>query len=132
VGRHPRPDRVEPCRHDLGELRPSGQDEGEGPRPEEIGEAADPEVVGVGHPAEIRGVGQVNDQRVEGRTGLDLEDAGDGAGIEGICAETVDRLGRKGDEGAVPEEPGPLGDGRGVVGGEDAPPHTTSGAERPG
>jgi hypothetical protein len=55
------------------------------------------------HSFHLGRVGQVDDQGVEGRPRLGLEDPGDRIGIEGVGPQAVDRLGGKGDEPTVLE-----------------------------
>jgi hypothetical protein len=52
----------------------------------------------------------VDDERVEPRPALDLEDARNRQGIAGVGAETVNRFGRKGYESAPANDFRRLGD----------------------
>jgi hypothetical protein len=50
----------------------------------------------IGDPAvQVALVVQVHDDRVIRRTALDLEDPADRGGVCGVCAQAVNRLGRK-------------------------------------
>jgi hypothetical protein len=55
----------------------------------------------------------VHDQRIEARPVLGGEDLGDGLVLRGIGAETIDGLGRKGDELAFDQGLRGMGDGLG-------------------
>ena len=55
----------------------------------------------MGQPGRVVDRGDVNDQRVEARPALGLEQPGDRAIVAGIGAEPIDRLGRKRDQRAA-------------------------------
>lgn len=56
----------------------------------------------------------MHDQRIEGRAALGLKNARDGVVLGRVCAQAIDRLGRKGGETATFQTGGGLGDAFGV------------------
>ena len=96
----------------------AGEHESQGPRPEGGGQAAraliEMDLAGGGG-----GTWEMADQGIEGRPLLDLEDARNRGVVGGVAAEAIDRLGGEGDERAMGEQVGRLGQGL-VVDGQDA------------
>ena len=93
------------------------QHERERPGPEARGERACGRRHATATQSSEAAVGQVDDQRVERRPRLRLEDARDRARVEGVGAEPVDGLGGEGHEPAPLQHRGRIGEARGSVAG---------------
>ena len=108
VGGDPYGDGVEPGAREQrnSAIRPAGHDDGEGAGPERLRERAR-RPVEVAEPGGFLEAPHVNDEGIEGRALLGLEDARDGAVGTGVGAEAVDRLGGKGDDAAAADQPAP-------------------------
>jgi hypothetical protein len=97
--------RLQPTRRLQRHPAAAPQDQRQRTRPEAFGQQAR----GRGHlrnPVfQLLRSGDVDDQRVGGRTALDLEDPRDGGGVLGVGAQTVDGLGRQGHQAPRPQHP---------------------------
>ena len=99
-----------------------------GPGQKRAASAARALVVGDRHPVERGRLRQVDDQRVERRPRLHLEDARDRARVEGVGAEAVDGLGGEGDEAAALQHRGRVGERQEIVRRQDAGAHGGAGS----
>ena len=96
-------DALETGGDEVGYDRTTGEHEAQGAWPEALGKDLRPRV-GHGDPRQVSGFGQVDDQGIEGRARLRLEDARDRARVQGIRTEAVDRLRGEGHEAALSQE----------------------------
>jgi hypothetical protein len=87
-------------RHNIGQLRPPRQDQRQRPRPEPLRQSRRHLGPLRGDTQHVRCLGDVDDERIVGWPPLRRENACHGSGVEGIGAQTVDRLGRERDQPA--------------------------------
>lgn len=97
---HANGNRGAPAGHDVRHATCLGKDECQRPRPETFGECSRL-LRPVGNDGlQHRLVRDVNDQRIDGRPALRVEDSLHGERVESVCPETVDRFRRERDQAA--------------------------------
>ena len=104
MGRHPDANQRAACCDHVGDRSGAGQQQGQRTGPEGGHELARLIWKGTNKPSQHRLFGDVHNDRVPGRTLLGGEDALYRGGVQGVCAQAVNRFGGKGNQASGAQE----------------------------